>query len=58
MNLDVQVQGVGRILDVDFTRGVGGFENLTIFIDVVSSLRKLLGKGKKVKRRDKALVEN
>ena len=34
LKLDVQGQGGGRILDVD-GQGGGGFENWTIFMDVI-----------------------
>ena len=41
LELEVQGQGDGRILDFDGQGGVGGLENWTIFMDVicVSSLR-------------------
>ena len=40
LNVDVQGQGGGRMLDVVWTRGMGGLENWTVFKDVtcVSSL--------------------
>ena len=40
LNVDVQGQGSGSILDVVWTSGMGGLENWTIFKDVtcVSSL--------------------
>ena len=43
MKLDVQGQGVGRILDVDGQGWWGGLENLTILMDVicVSSLNRI-----------------
>ena len=34
LELDVQSQGGGRILDVDGQGGVGGLENSRIFMDV------------------------